>query len=311
MFVTKSIRHIRQIENGKIKHLILKTMKTIEKEKLIAGGAVIFLIVALIATGVFYNSNKTLTKQLNTEKLNSEMMLSQKLELQKEIEAFKEKVASLNGKNAELDKFLTSTTQKLLEREAELKKIKRENGNVKQLKKQLAELEDMKKDFESQLVVLNESIQKLTAEKNNLNKTIASLQEENKQLAENLKIISSMTADNYMVETTKRKDKLTVVARRAKKMSVSFKVPDNVVDDISFKIIKPDGKVVEGKDNGIAYRVLNPEEGLMASTEGGAIQVSRKIEMTYQPKEKQKPGIYKIEMYNADKYVGTVNVRLR
>ena len=298
------------IENGN-KTLNIKNMKTIEKEKLIAGGAVIFLIVALIATGVFYKSNKSLTKNLNSEKLKSEMMLSQKLELQKEIEAFKTQVNSLNGKNDELDKFLTSTTQKLLDKEAELKKIKRENGNIKQLKKQLADLEDMKKDFESQVSVLFESIQKLTAEKNNLNKTIASLQEENKQLAENLKIISSMTADNYLVETTKRKDKLTVVAKRAKKMAVTFKVPDNVVDDISFKIIKPDGKVVEGKDSGIAYHVLNANEGLMASADGGAIQVSRKIEMTYEPKEKQKPGIYKIEMYNADKYVGTVNVRLR
>jgi hypothetical protein len=49
----------------------------------------------------------------------------------------------------------------------------------------------------------------------------------------------------------------------------------------------------------------------MASTSGGAIQVSRKVEMTYAPKERQKPGLYKIEMYNADKYVGTVNVKLR
>ena len=174
MFAFKSIGHKCGLKT-EVKHLILRTMKTIEKEKLIAGGAVIFLIVALIATGVFYNSNKSLTKDLNTEKLKSEMMLSQKLELQKEIEAFKTKVNSLNGKNAELDKFLTSTTQKLMDKEAELKKIKRENGNIKQLKKQLADLADMKKDFESQVAVLNESIQKLTADKNNLNKTIASL----------------------------------------------------------------------------------------------------------------------------------------
>jgi hypothetical protein len=136
----------------------------------------------------------------------------------------------------------------------------------------------MKKDFESQMLVLNESIQKLNAEKNALNQTIASLQEENKQLAANLEILSSMTADNYLVETTKRKDRLTVVARRTKKMAVTFKVPDNVVEDITFKILKPDGKVVEGKHNGIAYRVVDGDEGLMASSLGGVIQVSRKID---------------------------------
>lgn len=286
-------------------------MKTIAKEKLIAGGAVVLLIVALIGTGIYYSSNKSLTKNLNSEKLKSEMMLSEKLELQKEMEAFKNRISALMGRNSELDQFLTSTTQKLLDKQAELNRIKRENGNIKQLKKELADLGQMKKDFESQLLALNESIQKLNAEKNALNQTIASLQEENKQLAENLEILSSMTADNYLVETTKRKDRLTVVAKRTKKIAVTFKVPDNVVEDITFKIMKPDGKVVEGKDKGIAYRVVNGDEGLVASTTGGAIKVSRKIEMTYEPKEKQKPGLYHIEMYNADKYVGTVNVKLR
>ena len=65
----------------------------------------------------------------------------------------------------------------------------------------------MKKDFESQVLALNETIQKLNAEKDALNQTIASLQGENKQLATNLDILSSMTGDNYLVETTKRKDR--------------------------------------------------------------------------------------------------------
>lgn len=241
-------------------------MKTIAKEKLIAGGAVILLIVALIGTGIYYSSNKSLTKNLNSEKLKSEMMLSEKLELQKEMEAFKNRISALMGRNSELDQFLSSTTQKLLDKQAELNRIKRENGNIKQLKKELADLGQMKRDFESRLLALNESIQKLNAEKNALNQTIASLQEDNKQLAENLEILSSMTADNYLVETTKRKDRLTVVAKRTKKIAVTFKVPDNVVEDITFKIMKPDGKVVEGKDKGIAYRVVNGDEGLVAST---------------------------------------------
>ncbi|MDP2336447.1 MAG: hypothetical protein Q8N05_08370 [Bacteroidota bacterium] len=286
-------------------------MKTIKKEKLITGGAVIILIVALIGAGLFYNSNRSLTKNLNNEKLKSEMMLSEKLALQKEIETFKSQINSLSGKNTELDGLLAQTSQKLSEKEAQLSRIVRENGNIKTLKKELAELSQMKKDFESQVLALNESIEKLNAEKNALNQTIASLQEENKQLTVNLEILSSMTADNYLVETTKRKDRLTVVAKRAKKMTVSFKVPENIVEDISFKIIKPDGKMVEGKDKGIAYSVVNSDEGLTASLSGGAIKVSRKIEMIWEPKEKQKPGIYQIEMYNGEKYIGSCNVKLR
>lgn len=287
-------------------------MKTIEqRERKIAAIAVIILIAGLISTGIFFTINRSQLKNLNSEKLKSEMMLSEKLALQKEIESFRTQINSLSGKNTELDKLLAETSQKLSEKEAQLSRIVRENGNVKTLKKELADLNQMKKDYESQVLALNETIRKLNSEKDALNQTIASLQEENKQLAANYDILNSMTADNYLVETTKRKDRLTVVAKRAKKITVSFKVPESIIEDISFKIIKPDGKTVEGKDNGIACRILNDDEGFMASLNGGAIKVSKKIEMTYEPKEKQKPGLYRIEMYNGEKYIGTCNVKLR
>ncbi len=292
-------------------------MKTIKKEQFIAGGAVILLIAALIGTGIFYSANKSLSKNLNNEKLKTEMMLSEQLALQKEMETFRNRINSLNGLNAELNKVLAVTSQKLSEKEAEMNKIVRENGNIKTLKKQLAELTQMKKDFEGQVLALNQTIQKLNNEKNALNQMIASLKDENKQMAANLAILSSITTDNYLVETTKKgflsnNEKLTVVAKRAKKMTVSFKVPENMVEDISFKLTKPDGTRIEGKGNGIACKVIDGDANLTASLSGGGtISVSKKIEMTWEPKEKQKPGIYKIEMYNRDKYVGTINARLR
>jgi len=287
-------------------------MKTIEqRERRITAIAVIILIAGLISTGIFYTVNRSQSKNLNDEKLKSEMMLSEKLALQKEIETFRNQINSLSGKNSELDKLLAETSKKLSEKEAQLSRVVRENGNIKTLKKELADLNKMKKDFESQVLTLNESIRKLNSEKDALNQTIASLQEENKQLAANYEILNSMTADNYLVETTKKKDRLTVVAKRTKKITVSFKVPENIIEDISFKIIKPDGKTVEGKDNGVACRIVNEDEGLTASINGGAIKVSKKIEMTYEPKEKQKPGLYQIEMYNGEKYIGTCNVKLR
>lgn len=287
-------------------------MKTIEqREKRITSIAVLILIAALIGTGLFFTANRSLTKDLNNEKLKTEMMLSEKLALQKEIESFKTQINSLSGQNAELNKVLAETRQKLSEKETQFNKLVHENGNIKSLKKQVAELEQMKKDFESQVQTLNNEIKKMNDEKDELNRTIASLQEENKQLSANLNILSSMTADNYLIETTKRNDRLTVMARRTKKMTVTFNVPENIVENISFKLTKPDGTQVDGKGNGVAYKVINEDEGLTASISGGVIKVSKKIVMTYEPKEKQKPGIYKIEMYNGDKYIGACNVKLR
>jgi chromosome segregation ATPase len=239
------------------------------------------------------------------------MILSEKLVLQKDIETFRSQINSLSGKNSELDKMLAETSKKLSEKEGQLNRIVRENGNIKSLRKQVAEVEQLKKDFENQALALNESIRKLNSEKDALNQTIVSLQEENKQLSANLDVLNSITTDNYLVESTKRKDRLTVVARRTKKITMSFNVPENMVENISFKLTKPDRSQVDGKGNGIAYRITNEDEGLTASLSGGVIKVSKKIEMTYEPKEKQKPGIYKIEMYNGDKYIGACNVKLR
>jgi peptidoglycan hydrolase CwlO-like protein len=287
-------------------------MKTAEKSGMTSSAIlVLILIAALIGIGIFYTNNKTLTKSLNYEKLKTEMMLSEKLALQKEIDSYKNQINSLSGKNADLDILLAETSLKLKEKEAQLNQFKRENGNIKTLKKQLADLEQMKNNFDNQVAILNETIRKLNKEKDALNETITSLEKENKELTSNLEILTSMTTDNYLVETTKRKDILTVKAKRAKKITMSFNVPENMVENISFKLTKPDGKQVDGKGNGIAYKVVNEDEGLTASLSGGTIKVSKKIEMTYEPKEKQKPGIYKIEMYNNSKYIGACNVKLR
>jgi predicted nucleic acid-binding Zn-ribbon protein len=292
-------------------------MGKMKREKIIAYSAVVLLMLALIGTGYYYSGNNSLSKNLNEEKLKTERMLSEKLALQKEIETYTNQINSLTGKNAELDKILAETNQKLSEKEAALNKIVRDNGNLKTLKKEIAELTQLKKEFEGQILALNETILKLNKEKSDLNQTIASLQDENKKLAANLDLLISMTSDNYLVEPTKKgflsnKEKLTVVAKRTKKITVSFNVPENMVEDISFKITKPDGKQVDGKDNGIAYRVVDADQGLLASISGvGEISVSKKIEMTYTPKVKQKPGIYKIEMFNGEKYIGACNVKLR
>lgn len=79
-----------------------------KKEKAIAAGAVVMLIVSLICTGLLYRSNKSLIGNLNKERLKSELMLSEKLELQKEIEKFKHQIISLSGQNTEIDKILTN-----------------------------------------------------------------------------------------------------------------------------------------------------------------------------------------------------------
>jgi peptidoglycan hydrolase CwlO-like protein len=101
-----------------------------KKERVIAAGSVITLIVSLIITGLFYNSNKFLANNLDQERLKTELMLSEKLALQKEIHSFKNQIKSITRKNEEHDKILGMVCQKLGMKEAEINRIVRKNGNV-------------------------------------------------------------------------------------------------------------------------------------------------------------------------------------
>ncbi len=287
----------------------MKTKST--KENIIAVSAIILLVMSVIGTGVYYNSNNFLNKSLHDEKLKSELILSEKLSLQKEIEKFQSDINSLKGKNEELDKLLYVTSSKLTEKENRIENLNKDNSSLQNIRKQLKELNRLKLEFEEKYLGMERTVANLNKEKENLNLLLVSAQQENKQLATNLEILSSMTADNYLIEPTMRKGKLTAQARRTKKISVNFKVPENMVESISLKITKPDGKQISGNESGLSYTASNDDENYFASLSKTEIKVNKKIEMTYEPKEKLKAGIYKIEMYNANIYIGACNVKLR
>jgi len=284
---------------------------TTNKRKIAITGALAVLLVSFIVSAVYFNKNRSLGKDLDNEKLKSELTLSEKLLAEKEVASLRNQLASLKGTNAEIDKILAETTKKLNDKEAELLKIQRENSKVKSLKKQLDEIAQLKNDLEKQLNAVNANLARVNSENEKLNKSITDLRAENEELAQNLKILSSLTADNFLVETTRGKGKLTVKAKRTNKIAVSFAVPANVTEKLSFIITKPDGKQITDNDKAISFNVIDNDENLYASTNNDDIKVSKKIEMVYQPKEKLRPGTYKIEIYNGNKYVGASNVRLR
>jgi len=276
--------------------------------KEIVAGAIILLLLSCIGAGIYYNNNRLLSDDLNNEKLRSEMLLAERLAIQKEVESFRFDIASLSGKNKELDNMLADAGKKLNEKENE---IFNEKGKNAKMRKHLNELNQMKSDFESKVLSLTDNINKMDREKNLQDQIIASLKEENKKLADHNHLLTSMTADNYLVQTTRARERLTVKARKARKMSLSFKVPENITENISFKLTKPDGTKIEGKENGLTYTIGKDNDALLASIGMDQKITTKKIEMTYLPKDKLKPGVYKIEMFNGGKYMGSCNVKLR
>jgi len=123
-----------------------KMKNAIQNPKIIAGTVTVLFVLSLIGLISFYENNQSLEAGLNNEKLKSEKILSEKLSLDKEIVKLKQSISSLQGKNGELDKMLTTASSKIAMKESELKKMQKENASLKQYKQQLADIQKIRTD---------------------------------------------------------------------------------------------------------------------------------------------------------------------
>ena len=289
------------------------------KIKALAIGITICLFVSLFVAARYITVSKQVTADLNDEKLKSESLLSEKLQLQKEIDKFRKEIASLQGKNSDLDRILAQTSSSLDKSEAELKAIKRDNASVKDLKRQIAELNSLRNNLESQIASLNSNITQLKEENGALksentraNAMIAHLEKEKKGLENNVQLLTAMADDN-LVQVMKKNEKLTVNSRRAKKISFTFDVPQSSLGGLEFKVVSPDSKTFTKNDGSISYHMIESDGHPVASIGAypGQFELVQRVEMVFAPKEKLKDGIYKIEVYNNGTHLGRMQVKLR
>ncbi|WP_417593122.1 hypothetical protein [Owenweeksia hongkongensis] len=287
-------------------------MKTTDRRnKIIAATSTALFFVALIAMMIIHDSNRSLEEMLNGAKLKNETVLSEKLALDKEINEYKKQLAALKGKNKELDKFLATANADLAKKESQLKVAGKNTTNTKEL----ANLRKMRSDLENQVSALVAQIASLEGANSDLTQQIASLTNKNQDLKSSNDLMKAFAANNYRMETSRGKsEKLTVVARKTKKLKMGFDLPQNVVENVQFKITMPDGSVIDKEEDGLTATLLDIEDGsdLMVSLEPmGDFEVTRRIEMKYEPKKKLSKGVYTIDIYNGDTYMVSCQVKLR
>lgn len=282
--------------------------------KAIAATVTILLFLSLTGLVVLNSRNNTLSAEMNDEKLKSERILSEKLQLDKEIAKLKESISSLKGQNSELDKLLATTSAKVDVKENELKKMKKENASLKQYQQQYADLQRIKNDLDKQMALLSASVQSLTMEKDALNRTVADLTLKNKALAEELNQMQLASLDDIRIEALK-KNKLTVSAKKTKKLEMSFVMPANkFTDNLQFKIVDPMGAQLTSNEGTMTYFIADENPVYTASLSGRDLYLSpsKQIKLEYVPKKKLKAGVYKIEILNTDNtYLGSLQVKLR
>ena len=270
---------------------------------------------ALLVGSIFWlmntrGVNSSLEAGLGKEKLKSESLLSEKLLLEKEIDRIKGQLSSLMGQNQQLDNLVKSTKNKLNEQEAGYLRMKKENTSLAQIKKQRQDLLALQHQLENELENLRVSYSELEFRNRELNTLVASLEERNQSLANDLNRAMFAAVDHSQLQATKGKaGKATVKARKTRKLIANFEAPANL-KNLSFRIIDSKGSIMTQKNGTMAITSTPSDESYVASTDSAAGSGNQKIQMVFTPAEKLRTGLYTVEILNDNLYVASMKVKL-
>ena len=147
-------------------------------KKLIQISWIVLAICTLILGGILIKEKHEHKADLDNTKLQNELLLSEKLALEKEIIQLNDTITNLKGKNEQTDKLLTETQRKFIDGETAYSKELRKNTHIKSLQKKLAETSDMNKDLTDKINDLNKENKVLLTHNLELKDSILSKQGE-------------------------------------------------------------------------------------------------------------------------------------
>lgn len=275
------------------------------------------LAIAIITTGFYLVNNSKLKKDLKTEKLSSETLLSEKLILDKSLDKLKADLNELKGKNLQLDKKIGVIAKELESKEGEYKRAIADNASLRAVRAKVKELENLNAKLSEELKGLKEESKRekdrLVQNNEDLSKQLATAMKDLEQLTANNSILRAMAGNNHRVEAVRGKsEKQTLKACRAQKLTFSFDLPDDVGDAISFKLKCPDNVVYESKDNkNASVKVVKNSKNFFENNQKLDKAETKTVELAFTREEKLKKGEYEFMVYNDDCYIGSSRFRLK
>lgn len=286
--------------------------------------AFIVTLLLVLATGVaiyYFSANSANEQDLVSEKVRNEKLLSEKLLLAKEVDQLKSDIAGYKGKNSDLDKKLAGIESQLKQKEKQMTDLnKYHQGAVSDFKKQLSELQQIREQLNKEIARQNDQLAALKKENNTLKDAIASIEGEYDELKSRNNMLTQIISDNYGVEAHRKKDKLTINAKRTKEIELGFDVPAEMSENLSFTITSPEGKQLSSNQSKtITYAVLSDfefsDETATASLSGGLsekeIKSKKHVVLTYKPETRLNRGLYQISIFSEGTHIGSSVIRLK
>lgn len=263
----------------------------------------------------YHHSHGNLSKSVENEKVRNEQLLSEKLLLEKDIASMRNELVAMQAYNKETGLKLQNALASVTDRENKIKSMTGENVKAKRLLGEVNDLRNLKKTLEQELAQVRNDRDNVLAENNSLKGRIAELEHKNGELLASVQSLHQVAVNNSLVEATKgNKDKLTVAAKRTRKVKVGFDLPEEMIGNLFFRMSTPVGETVTSDHSTISVM----EEGfsdaeMTVSIDPVMGKTTRKkhINMVYEPKNKLESGIYKIDVYSGEQYLGTTGIHLK
>jgi len=280
----------------------------------VAAVTTVLLIASVVWITGLLGRNARLADAVRSEKLSRETMLSEKLQLEKEIaklhveqSAQKEIVGELNHQQAAL-------SGRLRVKDEQIRALNRLYTPAEVLRKQHRLLEKDRNELVQKVTDYQASLRDLQSEHNDAVRTVALLRDQNLSLAGQLRAAQMQSLNDVRIEALTRRNGLTVRARNIRSLVVSATVA-NVVDKPVFRIITPEGRILSTEDGNVVTRIIDNDVSLkFAGLQKGVLPqaaLRRRLEMVFTPKLRLAGGTYTVQILNDDTVIGSLQTTLR
>lgn len=279
---------------------------------IVAAVAIVLLVAGSIYLTAQMGLQSRVESHLDEERLRSESLLSEKLSLEKVIHNLKADMEAMTQQNDALNNTLKSTTQTLQTLEHQLKESRKPDAAKVKLEKQRAELLAIKQNLEAEIVRYETIMKELQHKNTELQLDVTLIEDLNKILSDEVNALRRKSMDGILTQAAKKNNKLTVKASRTRKLMVETDLYADVAKP-TISIINAEGKEIEILAEEMTLTVVKREERQTASLHtmpSSPGQSFKRVRFVYIPRQKLKPGVYKVIVRDDTTLIGSVQVEL-
>jgi myosin heavy subunit len=277
------------------------------------GAAIIALLILGLIVAIGKNTKNR--KSLANEKSISETLLVEKQKFETDLEKLRADLSALRQQSDANEKLFSESRLKIDESDKRINSLTRDNRALRNNASELEELKKTKEELEKEFAQLKSDNDRLLTQTKNLESSINSLEAEKSKLADQVQRTQLYNTDNFLVTATrgKKTERVVICASRAKKLNMTFEVPQSLTEEISFKIVTPTGTTVNSDDTAISWFIRLDSRNFTASLSPvtGEFEESRQVVLSYSPKSKLAKGEYRIQILSNGNNIGNCRMILK